>query len=545
MEFITEKTIKQINFDYILEKLNPVSSYGKKYKKKLKPFLPSMEKELMEELNKIEDTLKTRNRLDLISVIAHIKDLSETFERAKNDDILDVVEFFEIKNFIFQIEKLAKNLRGSSLIEYNDLQIVPINTLMKKLDPRNDKLKTFYIYDEYSEKLSNIRQEKKETESKIKIEKKQIKRNVKDKYDVKINLRNEILVNKNNEELILQIKKDNLLVMSGENYLNLIYTIRNTQEIDLLENKLEKIKIEEEEEELEVRRILTNAVKEEYENIVKNIKAISKIDILLAKAIYAERTNSVKPIITTKHILKIEEGRHLKVENMVKKSGKDYIPITIDLENRVTCITGANMGGKTVALKMIAQIAAAAQYGLYVPCKYAEIGLSDFIYISTGDSQSIEEGLSTFGAEIFGLKEILENTKHKGLVLIDELARGTNPSEGYAITKAVINYLTKEQSISVITTHYDNTASDKSIQKLQVAGLKNIDNEKIKDQLLSSPNKGMEIVSQYMDYRLIKVQNTKQVPKDAIRIAKLMGLNEQIIEEAVRLLIKDKNTIDS
>lgn len=536
MDFILDKTVKEISFDFILEKINPISSYGNRFKQNIKPFLPGMEDKLENELNKIEDIMTIENRQEISCILAHLKDLSETFERANNGDVLDVVEFFEIKNFIFQIEDLAKNLRGNCLSRYEDLQINSIPTLLEKLDPKNDRIKTFYIYDDYSEKLAELRLKRKHLETEIKRERKSIKEEIKKTYNAKINLRNEIIVGKSKNELISKLENDNRIVMSGENYLNLIYTIKNTERINSLEHELSTIKMLEEEEELKVRKRLSKEVKKQYNEIIKNIYAIGKIDLLLAKALFAEKYRCVKPNITKEHIIKIEDGRHLKVEDMVERSGKKYTPISISLEDKVTCITGANMGGKTVALKMVAQIVAATQFGLYVPCKKCIIGLSDFVYISTGDSQSIEEGLSTFGAEISGLKEILENTKEKGLVLIDELARGTNPIEGYVITKAVINYLLKENSISIITTHYDNTTTDHRIQKLQVKGLTKIDDERVKRQLLENTKKGMEIISQYMDYRLIKVESTKQVPKDAIRIARFMGLNEEILEDAERLL---------
>ena len=200
----------------------------------------------------------------------------------------------------------------------------------------------------------------------------------------------------------------------------------------------------------------------------------------------------------------------------------------MNLNKKVICITGANMGGKTVSLRMIGQIISAAAYGMFVPCESAKICLFSHIHISVGDDQSIEKGLSTFGAEIVNLKEALENAGERSLILIDELAGGTNPKEGFAITKAVVEYLKNSNSMSILTTHYDNIAQDKDIQNFQVLGLK------LPDDLTGFSC--IEEISRYMDYTLIEVKDQNFTPKDAISIAKMAGIPQEIIEQATRLI---------
>jgi dsDNA-specific endonuclease/ATPase MutS2 len=155
-----------------------------------------------------------------------------------------------------------------------------------------------------------------------------------------------------------------------------------------------------------------------------------------------------------------------------------------------------------------------------------EVGMNAFIYISAGDEQSIDLGLSTFGAEIRSVNEALTKSDEQGLVLIDELARGTNPHEGYAISKAIISYLADKPSITIITTHFDGLVKE-NIKRLQVKGLKNIDFKKIKDP---------EAISEYMDYTLIEVEGESKVPQDAINISRLMGIPEEILHEAEKIM---------
>jgi DNA mismatch repair ATPase MutS len=177
---------------------------------------------------------------------------------------------------------------------------------------------------------------------------------------------------------------------------------------------------------------------------------------------------------------------------------------------------------------MIGLLAAMAQHGFLVPADYMEVNMNEFIYISAGDEQSIDLGLSSFGAEIRSVKEALMKSEGKGLILIDELARGTNPHEGYAISKAIINYLSDKPCITVITTHFDGLVRE-GIRHLQVKGLRNIDFKKIKDP---------DAISEYIDYTLIEVECESKVPQDAINISRLMGIPEEILHEAEEILNK-------
>jgi DNA mismatch repair ATPase MutS len=128
------------------------------------------------------------------------------------------------------------------------------------------------------------------------------------------------------------------------------------------------------------------------------------------------------------------------------------------------------------------------------------------------------------------VKEALSLSEKNGLVLIDELARGTNPHEGYAISKAIISYLMDKPSITVITTHFDGLA-DKGIRHLQVKGLRDIDFKNIKNP---------DAISEYMDYTLMEVEGESNVPRDAINISRLMGIPEKILLMAENIMNKEK-----
>ncbi|QSX05260.1 DNA mismatch repair protein MutS [Sedimentibacter sp. zth1] len=530
--FITEDCKKNINFDYIFDEIKPITKYGVLAKKNAKPFLPGQEDELLVELKKVEGFLNTPKRRQVIDILKEVRYIQETLQRAKNNITLDLIELFEIKKYIIYLEKLEKSLRGTLLSTYDDLKIKPLPHLYKLLDPAGQKLLTFYIYDEYSENLREIRHSIRQTEKSIKVIQKEIKVNIEAKYNIKFNLRDEVTVNKIQSNLIESLNNEENLRAVGENYLSIIYGIKNNLQIDNFKQQLQGLKEEEDKEELEIRKYLTQNIKKSYEDLTRNSEKVGRIDYLIAKANFAQKTNSVMPQITKDLIIDIKDGRNLKLANMLKQKKKDYTPISVCLNKNVVCITGANMGGKTISLRMVGQIISAVAYGMFVPCESAKVCLFKHIHISVGDDQSIEKGLSTFGAEIVNLKVALENAGERSLILIDELAGGTNPKEGFAITKAVVEYLKNSDSLSIFTTHYDNIANDKDVQNLQVAGLN------LPEGINEFTN--IEDISKYMNYSLVEVKDQSKAPKDALNIAKIAGIPDEIINRAMSLVANSK-----
>jgi DNA mismatch repair ATPase MutS len=195
------------------------------------------------------------------------------------------------------------------------------------------------------------------------------------------------------------------------------------------------------------------------------------------------------------------------------------------------------MGGKTVSLKLSGLVPMLAQYGFFVPCKRARVGLSNFCQILIGDSQSLERGLSSFGSEMEELKEILDNADDRSLILIDEIASGTNPVEGLALTKSIIDFLKGKTFITLMTTHFDAVTEEKDVVNMQVRGLADANFRKLDSELhLANRRERINIISKYMDYRLYTVTENRQIPKDALNIAKMLGLNDEIIEGAKKYL---------
>jgi dsDNA-specific endonuclease/ATPase MutS2 len=448
-----------------------------------------------------------------------------------------VVELFEIKSLLLKMKRILELLDAAEHRLSEEFVLLDTMALLDTLDPRKDRMNTFYIYDDFSETMAGLRKRKRELEISVRKAQKAIKQQIESKYGISLTPKFDYCVSKANKELVKIIREIPELMQGDEDYLSVTFVLKNTDEINDLVREMDLLAERIEEEELKIQEKLSKEVYRYHEILLKNCDKIGELDFTLSKAVYAKYHRCVKPQLMKEHIVEIEEGRHLVVEEILNQKNKPYCPVSIKLRDGVTCITGANMGGKTVSLKLVGLVAILTQYGFFVPCSSAKVGLSNYIHILIGDSQSVQRGLSSFGSEMEELKEILDNSKEKSLLLIDEIASGTNPIEGLALTKSLVAYLKARPYISLITTHFDSVTVGEGIKNMQVRGLANADFSKLEKELrYANRRERIEIIQKYMDYRLYHAENGEEVPKDAINIAKMLGIYDEIIENAKAFL---------
>jgi len=185
--------------------------------------------------------------------------------------------------------------------------------------------------------------------------------------------------------------------------------------------------------------------------------AIASLDCLLNFANIAEQEQFVRPIITDDTILKITAGRHPVVESIFEN--RQFVPndaLLDDEKHQVTIITGPNMAGKSVFLRQVATIVLLSQIGSFVPAKEARLCIVDRIFVRSGASDMIADGLSTFMVEMVESAQILHKATSKSLVVMDEIGRGTSTYDGISIAWAVAEHLVtgKEKPKTLFATHY-------------------------------------------------------------------------------------------
>ena len=535
------KTRSETGFDYVMSRININTPFGKKMIKEKRPFFPGEEHMLRGEFDKLGKILEFISAYpaktdELLQIFMEVKDLSFTISRSWKD-VLSVVELFEVKSLLLRMDRISGILTGLTVEIPGEYILVDLEELVSRLDPRNDKMDTFYIYDEFSEELKEARKRKREIEVNVRRQQKKQKEIIKSKYGIELTPNFDCLVSKTQPERLLSARGIPELIQVDEDYISVTFAIKNTEEIDRLLREADAAIQTIEEQELFVREKLSREISGYEKELFLNCAKIGELDIAVSKALYAKKHNCIIPEIAEDHIIEITDGRHLQAEDTLALRGKEYCPVSIALADGVTCVTGANMGGKTVSLKLAGLVPLLAQNAFFVPAKRAVVGLSNYMQILIGDNQSVDRGLSSFGGEMEALKEILDNSAERSIVLVDEIASGTNPAEGFALTKSLVNYLSDKPYISLVTTHFDNVSSGENVKSMQVAGLSGVDFGKLEREIrYAGRRERINIIAKYMDYRLCNVTKEKEVPKDALNIAKMLGLNKEIIENAKKYL---------
>lgn len=222
------------------------------------------------------------------------------------------------------------------------------------------------------------------------------------------------------------------------------------EEILEMNNELKNLELDEREEVLRILTALSRMAGQRGEELEQSEEALYELDSYYARALYADRTKAVKPRLNDRGVLEIEKGRHPLLDR------KTAVPVTVAVgkDYDFLVISGANTGGKTVTLKMCGLFPLMAAAGFFVPALSARIAVFRGVYSDIGDSQSIEENLSTFSSHAVKMKNILSDAAQNSLVLIDEPGGGTDPEEGQALARAVIETLLERGAKGIVTTHY-------------------------------------------------------------------------------------------
>lgn len=257
------------------------------------------------------------------------------------------------------------------------------------------------------------------------------------------------------------------------------------------------------------------------QNFSHNLLTIGKLDLAIQKAILARKYKLTRPVISDE--LELRDAIHPLVADTLQRKGDSFCPISIKAQKGVTVVTGANMGGKTVALKTVGLNAALALYGFYVFASYCAIPMFCSIEVAALDAQNVEKGLSSFGADVVRLDSIYRSRgEKKRLILSDEFASGTNAAEGSAIFRAFARAFMESNDCVIMTTHFDGVCDFVSA-RYQVKGLKT-------EQKNAIARAGIDEIKRCMDYGLVRIEKGAPLPRDAIKICALLGLSPEILD---------------
>jgi DNA mismatch repair protein MutS2 len=337
----------------------------------------------------------------------------------------------------------------------------------------------------------------------------------------------EQLVTERNGRYVLPVRVESKRELKG-----IVHDVSNTGATVFIEpmetieagNELRQLEVEERQEIERILAALSALVGAAAEDIRLNIDILARLDLALAKALYAEKGGAIEPEIVTGeqgHILRLLNARHPLLKG-------DAVPLSVEIGRDfcVLIISGPNAGGKTVALKTIGLLVLMAQSGLPVPCADGTVmPVYDGVFADIGDEQSIEHTLSTFSAHISNLARIVRQTTAHSLVLLDELGISTDPGEGAALAQATLAHFVQKGTAVVVTTHYSELKAFAHLNQ----GLRNASLD-------------FDPVTLMPTYRL-----SVGIPggSNALNIAARFGLPQEIVDNARSIMSRGSQEVEA
>ena len=279
-----------------------------------------------------------------------------------------------------------------------------------------------------------------------------------------------------------------------------------------LNNEVNVLMGEEKEEEYRILAGLSDQVREERQNLRSDFELLGELDLLFAMARLSSRLKGVCPLLNEEGRIEMRDARNplltLQREDQV-------VPINLRMGDgiRVLIVSGANAGGKTVALKTLGLLTLMVQSGLPIPvAEGSQVAVFRDIFAVIGDEQNIEENLSTFSSHLLHVNQILENAGPRSLVLLDELGVGTHAQEGCALAMGFLDRFRESGASVVVTTHFD---------RLKAYGYLHPDVE----------NVAVEFDEKTMEARYTLAYGSSGL-SNAFLIAEKLGISEKVLEAA-------------
>ena len=256
--------------------------------------------------------------------------------------------------------------------------------------------------------------------------------------------------------------------------------------------------------------------------IQRTASAVARLDVFASFAEVAVQNGYVRPLVDVSGTLRIEDGRHPVVEQLIENGQFVANSLYLDRnENTIAIITGPNMAGKSTYMRQCALIVLMAQIGCFVPARSASIGIVDGIYTRVGASDDLSTGQSTFMVEMTEVAEILKNATRDSLLILDEIGRGTSTYDGMSIARAVIEYIANKKKLGAKTlfaTHYHEL----TVLEDSLIGVKNFN--------IACRKRGEDIIF------LRKIVPGGADESYGIEVSKLAGIPDEIIKRAFQIL---------
>jgi len=287
-------------------------------------------------------------------------------------------------------------------------------------------------------------------------------------------------------------------------------------------NKIRELEADEKKEIVRILKEVSADIRPQIADMAASYQLLADIDFIRAKAELARTFKGIEPQLSNKPLIDWGQAVHPLLRLSLEKQGKRVVPLDVMLtpEKRILIISGPNAGGKSVCLKTVGLLQYMLQCGLSVPMgETSQVGVFENVMIDIGDEQSIENDLSTYSSHLLNMKMMMRHANDKTLILIDEFGTGTEPLIGGAIAESVLTQFCNKGAFGVITTHYQNLKHFADTHKGVANGAMLYDRKEMQALfMLSIGQPGSSF---------------------AIEIARKIGLPEEVIQDASRIVGED------
>ncbi len=532
MQFLDAETRRELGFDDVWLRIRPVSPLGRAQQRQAEAYLPERASELEAALSRLEDAA-ARLRADthaahnLLYFLSNLRDITTIIERCARGDVLDDAELYEVKRLLLIAAEIQAELERLGWMGLLPAPVDLCAACLEALSVGQGRQTSFYIADAYDGELAAVRRRRIELEEQLAGFRSMVNEKIQRATDRILSMEDEITVSRAESGVVERLEDIKELTKIQDTTDFVTFRLVEGEEHSSLRRELGTLRAREEACKARIRKRLSETVAAHAPKMLGILEILGFLDFLLAKARFCVEIRGVRPKLCTSPRLAIGGGRHLLVEEEVERGGGSYCPLSLELRPGVTLITGPNMGGKTVSLKTIGLLTAMAQYGLLVPAVSMELRPRRFIRAHL--ASRVVQGLSKFAGEMNFVRHVLAHSHEDGLILLDELAHGTNPAEGAAVAQAVVERLCGEPTISVITTHYPSLGRVEGVFRYKVRGLRR---ELLEGQESVLSTHGLAALQRLMDYALEPAEPGELGQSDAVLVAEALGLEPEIIERA-------------
>ena len=451
-----EKALKVLEFDKVLDFLSEfaLSELGKERCRAV---------QLCENssviLKKLAQTTEARTLLNqfIEPPLDNIQDIKASLNDAKKGLTISAEELVQIANvlktarLIMRYFSRNKNI-APELSEFEDLLSENKELEDKIIDTFDSELN---VKDSASTVLKSLRASLRDTEQNLKVE---VSRLLGNSSFVE-NLQDTVWTTRD-ERIVFQVKAECKNKIGGivhdTSASGQTFFIEPKQLVPL-NNKIREVKTSILAEIQRILSELTLQVSVCADDIFHNLENLVELDFIFAKARYSLKNDFVCPCILDEQKLDFKGFKNPVLMSVTSEVVENNF--YLDKERNALIITGSNTGGKTVVIKTIGLIVAMARAGMHVPCYEASLFPFLKIFADIGDEQSIVQSLSTFSSHMKNIINIVNSADSSSLIILDEVAAGTDPQEGASIAQAVLEDLRNKGAFILCTTHYGELKS--------------------------------------------------------------------------------------